>query len=356
MQARLREMIDYALRRLPVTASVCAERDMLAAQLREAEQARGTLAARIAKLEATTRPPSVSPVVAAPAGQALAEFLAHADAAGRRQLFEACRERGVAEFMYGECNGLRFLVNARDRYISQELFATGQFEFQKMDAAMDLLQRHRGRAGALQVLVDVGANIGSICVPAVTCGYFQRAIALEPDATNSQLLRINILLNHLSERITVVEKAASARDGERLTFELSSDNWGDHRVLLSNEPGLFGEAERKHVSVTSIKLDSLVGIDDIDHLLVWMDIQGYEGHALLGAERLIARKVPMVLEFWPYGMQRAGSFQHLIEQTSTYRGFVDLDSPGLDLRPMSALPELAGKLGEGGAHTDILVI
>ncbi len=48
-----------------------------------------------------------------------------------------------------------------------------------MHRAVSLL----GRRG-LTSLIDIGANIGTICIPAVKCGLFDRAIAIEPEPLN----------------------------------------------------------------------------------------------------------------------------------------------------------------------------
>jgi hypothetical protein len=39
---------------------------------------------------------------------------------------------------------------------------------------------------------------------------------------------------------------------------------------------------------------------------MWIDIQGYEGKAFLGAKNLLSRKIPVAAEIWPYGIERSG--------------------------------------------------
>ena len=148
------------------------------------------------------------------------------------------------------------MINAKDQVISRGLFVSGSADFDKFKVAIDLLRRHRA-ANTLDLLVDVGANLGSICIPAVTDSFAKRAIAVEPHPTNCRLLRANIALNDLLDRIEVVDRAVSINDNELLIMELSNDNWGDHRIFSPvRTPGLYGESERKQIEVRSIKIDS----------------------------------------------------------------------------------------------------
>ena len=87
-----------------------------------------------------------------------------------------------------------------------------------------------------------------------------------------------------------------------------------------------------------------------------MDIQGYEGHALLGAQQLLAEKPPLVLEFWPYGMLRSDSFSALCSSLVHYSGFFNLAKALDGLRKMTELESLFHEIGSAGQFTDILVI
>jgi hypothetical protein len=78
----------------------------------------------------------------------------------------------------------------------------------------------------------------------------------------------------------------------------------------------MGEDDWRLVDVSARRLDALVddGTVDLDRLaLVWMDCQGHEGHILAGAARVLAADVPIVSEFWPYGLRRAGGLERYAE-------------------------------------------
>lgn len=250
----------------------------------------------------------------------------------------------------------KLLISCRDDVISRGIFRDGEFDFGKFVTAVELLRHHLIIEGKIDLLIDVGANIGSICIPAVIRGYVSHAMAIEPDPTNCRILRANVALNGLDAVVDVHEVAVGALDNQCLQLELSERNWGDHRISVSDSDGQQGESVREKISVASTTLDSLIGSVDGKAILMWMDTQGYEGHVLAGAvESIVRNRIPMVVEFWPYGMNRTGCYESLKAAVSQYSGFYDLEAAG-ELQPFSKLDELFVKLQTRGGFTDLLVI
>jgi FkbM family methyltransferase len=238
-----------------------------------------------------------------------------------------------------------YVIRVGDRVIGRHIRRQGEWDFDKFELTLQLLDRR-----SLGTLVDVGANIGTICIPAVARGWAERAIAVEPEPTNHSLLVANAALNGLSERITCVLGAAGPADGEELELELNPTNFGDHRVA-----GAGDRAAANHVRVASHRLDTIVPSLDSSTDLVWMDVQGFEPAVLRGATRLLAARVPFVLEIHPESLARHGTAAHLVEQLSGYSGYVDLDHPGAGIRPVSELETLVARLASVDGLTDILV-
>ena len=139
------------------------------------------------------------------------------------------------------------------------------------------------------MLLDIGANLGTICIPLVATGHFERAITIEPDPENLRLLRTNIALNELHDRSEVLDKAAADKDGHTLSLKCSPINTGDHRIAVSNAPGQRHEKERGQIDVHSITIDTIIKSDtaSADEIFIWMDVQGYEGWALASAAQTL---------------------------------------------------------------------
>jgi FkbM family methyltransferase len=149
------------------------------------------------------------------------------------------------------------------------------------------------------VVADVGANIGIYSQFLAKCvGPAGTVHCFEPCPTNFARLQgalsrcPNVRLNQL---------AVSDETAHSLLY-ISEELNVDHRLYPSE-----GEA-RRALCVESIRLDDYfkpgVRVD-----MIKMDVQGYELHALRGANRVLAdnRGIILVLEFWPYGLKQAGA-------------------------------------------------
>lgn len=248
-----------------------------------------------------------------------------------------------------------YLVSSNDRYIGRDTFIHGSYDLEKLERTLSLLDREFEG----DLLIDVGANIGTISIPALKRGLFDRAVAIEPEPFNYSLLTCNIHMNGLAGRMTAHHLALGARAGEELSFELSDTNYGDHRIRMSScQGGTRGEAQRKVIRVKSEPFDEVVGPIDPARTLIWMDTQGFEGYVLQGARQALQQRPPLVVEFWPYAMKRSGSYPALRQALldAGYDVFHDLgtNSPPTRLTG-GTLDTLYRRLGETGPYTDLLL-
>lgn len=206
----------------------------------------------------------------------------------------------------------RVTFSSRDRFIGKSLFVQKQYGYPVLSLAVDILRREGLLPGdGDAAMVDVGANVGTVCLAFVGKGTFRRAVAFEPDPRNFRYLTRNVEQNGFASRITAVHAGLSSEEGE-LPLELSGDNFGDHRIRLAAgaSEGAYGEQARPVIHVPVRRLDDVLEEvlgAGVRPGLIWMDVQGHEGHVLAGAEATLAAGVPLVTEFWPYGLQRAGT-------------------------------------------------
>jgi hypothetical protein len=99
-----------------------------------------------------------------------------------------------------------------------------------------------------------------------------------------------------------LSQAAVGECSGRSSLYLSDKLNVDHRTYMTEEES------RPSVPIDIIALDDYFSPGQrVD--LIKMDIQGYELHALRGANRVLADnpELKLLVEFWPYGLKQAGS-------------------------------------------------
>jgi FkbM family methyltransferase len=286
--------------------------------------------------------------------------------------------RGARRFtpaLIAEADGVRFHVKTYDRALGLLTFANGPPEGPTIALALAVLSANGETAPAIEkTFLEIGANIGTATVTALKgCG-FRDSVSFEPLPENYTLLLANLEANGLADRSRALQLALSDHDGEA-EFEVSPNNSGDGRVRTGAEAAgqdAFGESSRQVVSVEMAQLDSLCesGVIEVDEIgLAWIDAQGFEGQILSGARRLLESDVPVVTEFWPYGLERSGGRKALTEMiSSNYETVVDLgaDDPlspaarrrGDQVDALFAEYERGSFLDPGGvnASTDLLLL
>ena len=221
----------------------------------------------------------------------------------------------------------QFIVHTNDP-VGESIFLYGEYDFQKLELALQLLGRKH-----IETLVDVGANVGSICIPAVARGFAGRSVAIEPEPTNFSLLIANIELNSLQSKIQIHQCAVGPVDNQNIRLELSSDNFGDHRIT----PTAGTPREREATTVISMTLDTLVPNLNPSKDLIFMDVQGFEKFVLDGATSASQSRVPIVMEYFPEGIQEHCSLEDLLTAIAPYSGYFDLNLPVPVFTPLEGL-------------------
>lgn len=262
-----------------------------------------------------------------------------------RGKFFRLRRKGIRYVLSNHAES--WLLSTRDSVISPQLFASGEFDFRKLLRAHSVLGDYQ-----LDTLIDVGAHWGSICIPAVSRGFFERAIAVEADSKNFSLLRANLLINSTEDRISAINAPVGPAESELFERADGGGNTGDHRFLPLSKPVREGDPG----PFRTITIDSLGENIQVQNTLLWMDIQGCEGLALSGAKRLLSRGIPVVLEFDATLLQPNGGLDVGFENLAEYAGFFDLGSSLDTIYSMSNLPEFYARSLATGSSFDLLFL
>jgi FkbM family methyltransferase len=255
-------------------------------------------------------------------------------------------------------DGARYLVSTSDTAVGRRLFIRrSRGEMSLLKLAMGLLERAGRRDARRTTLLDIGANIGTTTVTALLQDYgFTRAIACEPEPENFRLLRANVALNGLHDDVTVLQAAVSDAEGE-VVLRLDTGNSGNHRVLSAPD-AKPRSAKPGTVKVKAIRLDDLIamGLVSPEEVgLLWIDVQGHEGHVLRGATRLIDGGLPALVEYSPGRMAASGglaAFQQIVRER--FQTVFDLRTT--DSEQQVADVEALFAPGKEGQSTDLLLI
>ncbi|MDY6824434.1 MAG: FkbM family methyltransferase [Thermodesulfobacteriota bacterium] len=162
-----------------------------------------------------------------------------------------------------------------------------------------LILAHLCRGG---VFLDIGANIGYYTLlAAVVVGEEGLVVAYEPDEDNFTLLRKNLVLNNLTNA-RLVHAAVADYTGSGFIYR-SEDNSGDHQLYDNGDGRCRRPAAVVHGGYHVREITRRVDF-------IKIDTQGSETAILEGLTDVILENrdhLAMIVEFWPYGLRKAGS-------------------------------------------------
>jgi FkbM family methyltransferase len=163
-----------------------------------------------------------------------------------------------------------------------------------------------GRAGRA---VDAGAHFGLLTV--ALARRFDAVTSFEPNEFNASLLRTNVALNDLGEKVEIRRAALFSRrtqlslaPSEEQEIPLPLDAGGAFDPLSASNLGAysFTEAGSGMSSAPAYPLDDLA-LDDLAFLKI--DVQGADGEVLVGARDTIRRCRSWIVFEWEDTLSRA---------------------------------------------------
>lgn len=275
------------------------------------------------------------------------------------EFFSLGPRQSVVETQLGR---LSVLVSTADRTIARSVYTSGDWDPLLVGTVFAALAAF-GRRHRETTFLEVGANFGVYCLPAVTDYGFSRAIAYEPDPGAFDLLVRNIERNGLRERVSAYNAALSSEPGE-LVLSLGGHNAGDNRIV--SNPGRQGERPAVRVPARTVRVPARTLDDEVaegrvvpsDLGLVWLDVQGHEFEVLRGASRILNSDTPVVVEYCT-GMMDAETRRGLDDLIAArFDVLVDLGwcalTDRLRFQPADAVRSLAA---DGRAvETDLLLL
>jgi FkbM family methyltransferase len=174
-----------------------------------------------------------------------------------------------------EAQGLTFVVGHKD-LIDYHLAREGAWEPVQLNRFGEIAAKV-----PFDLFLDIGANAGFYSAIIAAKHLAKEVIAFEPDPGNYARLKANLEANNLEEEVWALQQALGDK-AEEVTLTQSSDyNRGESYIT---QPGMPAGAITHRVR--QVKFDDEYQIKG-KHILIKMDIEGYEFHALAGMERTL---------------------------------------------------------------------
>jgi len=195
------------------------------------------------------------------------------------------------------------------------------------------------------LVLDVGANVGlySLLLGRLV-GERGCVYSFEPEPHLCATLRENCGSNGITN--VVPFEYAAGPSNARQRFQCATFNSGNNSLGRDSSHAVAFE-------VMVVRIDDILPVEKID--FVKIDVQGHELGALAGMERLLSSNpdVQVFFEFWPDGLQRAGSSPESLLDFFRERDFLLYETAGAHLRPARDRARLLAAI-PGRRYTNLL--
>jgi len=189
------------------------------------------------------------------------------------------------EILFSNNKDIKYLLGSSD-WISLKLFVDKSFDYSILTKAVKLL----GKKHSKLTLINIGAHIGSTCIPALKENKFKNSIAFEPTKKTFKLLQANIFLNEVDDRVQAYNLAISNKK-TNLYLGIKKGNTGGNYISKNKQ--------KNTEIVKSDILDNYTYNFNKNNSLIFMDAEGHEPNIFLGAKKTLKKKIPIVFEFYP---------------------------------------------------------
>ena len=176
----------------------------------------------------------------------------------------------------------------------------------------DIVKLFRPKEG--DIVVDVGAHVGKYTILASKMvGPQGKVIAIEAHPANYDILKKNIVLNKLSNVITL-NYAVDSKEGMVKLYEPGQEQgFTIYNTIMSDRPMLNNQ---KYVEVKANTLDSLLvenGINQADWIKV--DVEGAEYEVLKGATAVLSssKDISILLEIHIVGDMKKTFYEQIMQ-------------------------------------------
>jgi FkbM family methyltransferase len=204
--------------------------------------------------------------------------LSRVEMTARQAYANTMRWLGYCDFVVA-AQGAYFVVG-NDDMIDRAIAWEGIWEGDQLDDLARVCDTQKA-----DIFFDIGANAGIYSVLFATKGLVPEIVAFEPDPGNYAHLLANLHVNRLTGRVRTLPLAVGAEAAEVELMEAGGHNRGESWIAHPDKPPEEAPGVASH-RVRQIRFDDEFSIAG-KTLVIKMDVEGSEFHALRGMERTL---------------------------------------------------------------------
>ena len=121
-------------------------------------------------------------------------------------------------------NKPNLIIFSDDNYVSRDTYINGPYDYNLIKRSLKFIKKRKKIT-----FIDVGANIGTVCISTLKDKIFRNCIAIEPNEKILNVLKANILINNLENIIEIYDCCLSDKNKDNLFFSKHKSNYGDNR-------------------------------------------------------------------------------------------------------------------------------
>ena len=211
--------------------------------------------------------------------------------------------------------GARFILHPQN-WIDNRLLAGVPFENEQIAAARALIRQH-----GIDLVIDIGANIGLYCILLGQMPAVKSVLAFEPVRRNYAQLMGNVFVNGLAGKVEAHRLALGARADETVIF-VDPTSTGVSRLDLA--AAHRDQADFSHQETVRVACFDDVCAFEHRRAFVKIDVEGGAADALKGMEKFLDRNTA-VIQVETSDNEEDGVFKFLLA-----KGFANVRRIGAD--------------------------
>ncbi|XP_069955376.1 uncharacterized protein [Cherax quadricarinatus] len=225
---------------------------------------------------------------------------------------------------------------SNDRYISQQLLREGTWEPHIITLFSAALAYYPS-----STVVDLGAHVGVYSLLGARLGAW--AVAVEPVWSSAVRLHAGAVAGGVASKVTILLHAVADHRFHAKLHYREGNLGGTSVVKATPREAEIIRKSRPHDQVTTITLDHLKSFVNTSHVLLKIDVEGWECGAVLGGKIfLMEHFTPYIFMEWSvvannrhkyHAPCRASALQQMVNWLASHGYHVHISKSGAPLNP-----------------------